>query len=496
MRQAREKGVVVHAVGVGTEAGQPVPEIDVEGRVTGYKRDESGTGRHLAAEPGGARAIALGTGGRTFASRLRTRPCRRWPRRSKDGAQGPRARILLPPQERFQVPLAAGLASLTAGLLLPRAAACGGRRSSRRHRRDPTRAVIDAAAVSAAPLGRQAPFVASPAPERDGRRDRAAPAPFWTSCCCVRGADARKKGRDQYARGNHPQALEAFERASAARPQDPVARFNVADALYKNGKYDGGAAVFRALGRTPPRRLPPPPAHNLGQQPLPEAGLPRRHPGVSGRAAARPGERGHAPQPRAGAARAEGAGGAAAAGNNDSNATEGRPEERAAAHRASSTKRTGSRATRGKQQGSPQPQRPQTPEERADERFRKEAGMPKERAMQLSTPCSRTRRRSRKQLAMNARRRRREGLVSGRAGGGEHPRGVARDRRWVRPALAGAASTLRTKSTRGESVSRTRLQLTTPLEGGDGARRDPAPASHEPGGFLHYLLFFFYHPPL
>ena len=37
---AEEAGVIVHTVGVGTEAGQPVPEFDDEGRQAGYKRDE------------------------------------------------------------------------------------------------------------------------------------------------------------------------------------------------------------------------------------------------------------------------------------------------------------------------------------------------------------------------------------------------------------------------------------------------------------------------
>ena len=45
-----------------------------------------------------------------------------------------------------------------------------------------------------------------------------------------------------------PQALAAFERAATARPQDPAVRFNVADGLYKNGRYDEAAALFKALG--------------------------------------------------------------------------------------------------------------------------------------------------------------------------------------------------------------------------------------------------------
>ena len=42
VKRAKEAGVVVYTVGVGTEGGQPVPELDPEGRTTGYKRDEGG----------------------------------------------------------------------------------------------------------------------------------------------------------------------------------------------------------------------------------------------------------------------------------------------------------------------------------------------------------------------------------------------------------------------------------------------------------------------
>src|SRR5262249_22913725 len=42
VRRAKAAGVIVHAVGVGTESGQPVPDFDREGRKTGFKRDASG----------------------------------------------------------------------------------------------------------------------------------------------------------------------------------------------------------------------------------------------------------------------------------------------------------------------------------------------------------------------------------------------------------------------------------------------------------------------
>ena len=43
VRRAKEAGVIVHTVGVGTESGQPVPDFDPDGRLIGFKHDPSGT---------------------------------------------------------------------------------------------------------------------------------------------------------------------------------------------------------------------------------------------------------------------------------------------------------------------------------------------------------------------------------------------------------------------------------------------------------------------
>jgi Ca-activated chloride channel family protein len=39
-KQAKEKGIIIHAVGFGTASGGPVPEYDEEGRWTGWKKDK------------------------------------------------------------------------------------------------------------------------------------------------------------------------------------------------------------------------------------------------------------------------------------------------------------------------------------------------------------------------------------------------------------------------------------------------------------------------
>jgi len=73
-----------------------------------------------------------------------------------------------------------------------------------------------------------------------------------------------EEGRKQYADGNHPQALSAFEQAARTRPQDTRGRFNLADGLYKNGKFEEAATLFRSLGEDPGSPLAAPSRFNLG----------------------------------------------------------------------------------------------------------------------------------------------------------------------------------------------------------------------------------------
>jgi Ca-activated chloride channel homolog len=66
VRSAKEAGVVVHTVGVGTANGQPVPDFDREGNRRGYKKNEDGSVVVSRLHPETLEAIARGTGGRAF----------------------------------------------------------------------------------------------------------------------------------------------------------------------------------------------------------------------------------------------------------------------------------------------------------------------------------------------------------------------------------------------------------------------------------------------
>jgi tetratricopeptide (TPR) repeat protein len=72
------------------------------------------------------------------------------------------------------------------------------------------------------------------------------------------------EGRSDYERGNHPAALQSFEQAATLRPTDAGARYNVADGLYKNGKFPEAATLYRSLGEDPRSPLAAPARYNLG----------------------------------------------------------------------------------------------------------------------------------------------------------------------------------------------------------------------------------------
>ncbi len=393
VRRAKEAGVVVHAVGVGTEAGQPVPDVDADGRVTGYKRDEGGGAVVSRLNMSTLDAIARGTGGQAF--RITPADTSLRSTRGRDrghGAEGARPRVLLPPQGALP-----GAARLRPRRAWPSASCCPAAppAAAARHGRGGLPQGGDAAAGLRPSLR-----PAEPGPGR--RRGPASPAPARAAAeparrsgtvldeLLLRPRRATEEGRGEYARGSHPQALSAFERAAAARPQDPAVRFNVADGLYKNGKYDEAAAVFRALGADAALEGGGGLALQPRQQPLPEAGLPGSHPGVPRRAA-----RGA----RATRTRAATSSWRSARSRSRRSSRSGSSSR---TRRTSRKTRSSSRRTEKGQQDQKQQQRPagpgqeaataagpqsqprpQTPQERADQRFQQEAGMPQERAMQL-----------------------------------------------------------------------------------------------------------------
>ncbi len=205
----------------------------------------------------------------------------------------------------------------------------------------------------------------------------------------LRPRRATEKGRGEYARGSHPQALSAFEQAAGARPQDPAVRFNVADGLYKNGRYDEAGTLFKALGADPASPLAGPARYNLGNslfqkqdykgaiqayrdalRALPGDADTRRNLELALRKLKEQEEQQKRDQQQK---------------DDQDKKEQDKKDQQKQDQQGQDQKQQDQKGDpKANQQQRPgENQRPQTPEEKADQRFRQEAGMPKERAMQL-----------------------------------------------------------------------------------------------------------------
>ncbi len=264
--KAKEAGVIVHTVGVGTEAGQPVPEFDKEGRQTGYKRDDSGAPVVSRLNTATLQAIAEGTGGQMFrltsadtglgalASAIegmeRKTLAREWSYRRR---------------ERYQGPLAAGLLLLVAGLLLPLP------RLRRAAGRTAGLLVAAVALGTAAPAVAQDPAGSSPAPTPPAAGPGSAPSvPEGKGAgifdeVLLRPRRFTEKGLQEYESGNHPEALAAFEDAARkSGPRTPRCGSTWRTACTRTASYDEAATLFRSLGVDAAAPFAPAARFNLG----------------------------------------------------------------------------------------------------------------------------------------------------------------------------------------------------------------------------------------
>jgi Ca-activated chloride channel homolog len=357
IKRAKEAGVVVHAVGVGTERGQPVPDFDREGKRTGFKKDESGSVVVSRLHADTLEAIARGTGGTYVAlsaahSSLagvaaaiegmeRKTLAREWSYRKR---------------ERYQIPLGVALAAFTLALLLPPFPL---RRA---------RALAKAAVVVVAALGASSAAAAEPAKVAGE--------------VLLRPKRLTQQARQQFEQGNHPAALQAFEKAAASRPDDPAARFNLADGLYKNGKFDEAAALYDALGGSG-SPLAPAARFNLGNARFQKQDYKGAIESYKDALRMQPGN--------------------AEAMNNLELALKALQKQQQEQKKKQDQQKDDSskdqeqqRDQQSKEQQKPKPDqkpsdpkqdqppdRPKTEEEKEKERYQKETGMPKERAMQL-----------------------------------------------------------------------------------------------------------------
>jgi len=370
--RARQMGVVVHTVGVGTVQGQPVPNYDREGRRAGFKKAEDGSVVVSRLNMASLEAIARGTGGRAFLVTPQDTSLSGLAAAIEGLEQKGLAReFVYRRKERFQIPLAVGLVSFALAAVFPlRRVPWPGRR----RRAALTSSVMALVALLTLPQR-------ASAETRGGVVDE----------MLLRAPRITATGRKAYAQGNQPEALASFEAAARLRPQEANARFNVADGLYKQGKYDEAEAIYRDLAANSRTALAPSAAFNLGNtlyQKQDYAGAVQAYRQVLRAKASDDDARRNLEL-------------ALRALKQERQRQEQRPPQ--------PDQKKQQQQQGGKQRPQPASRSPKSQEERERERFQQETGMPKERAMQLLDALQRNER-DEQRKALAARRVERKGV--------------------------------------------------------------------------------------
>ena len=330
---AKKAGVVVHTVGVGSIDGGPVPEIDASGQKNGYKLQNGSPVIsklntenlvRLAAATGGK--FTMASSGDTSLSAIAAQIEGMENRQSTSEFSFRR-------KERFQIPLGLSFVSFLCALFGPTVLAW-----FYRHRN----------LATAVPMVLLATL--SPADIKDEM--------------LARPSRETSKGIKAYEAGDAQQALAAFEKARAARPTSPATQFNQAVAQAKAGHAPEAIETFTALTRQK-TTLGIESNYNLGNTLLGTKELPGAISAYRDALRIKPDD------PRARR-------------NLEIALRQLEQQKKQDQKQPSPQEDQNKKQEQKKPAKSPAPsERPQNAKERENERFQKETGMPKDRAMQL-----------------------------------------------------------------------------------------------------------------
>jgi Ca-activated chloride channel family protein len=108
--EAKQAGVAIYSIGVGTAAGEPIPLRDERGNVTGYKKDETGSVVVSRLDEETLRQVSGTTGGQYF----RATPAEEEVEKIVQAVSGMdkkefESKVYLTYVDRFQIPLGIGL---------------------------------------------------------------------------------------------------------------------------------------------------------------------------------------------------------------------------------------------------------------------------------------------------------------------------------------------------------------------------------------------------
>jgi Ca-activated chloride channel family protein len=226
--QAAEEGVVIHAIGIGSPDGQPIPERDDRGAVTGYKRDRGGQVVNSRLDEATLRRIAEATRGRYYRASAQgvelNAVVAELQSLEKKELEGQLATHY---EERYQWPLALAALLLALEVVIP----------NRRRRRVATAAVLCAGALAVAS---DAGAVPRRAVRLNGQANRAYDAKQWD------------------------EASKLYDEAQVQAPESPEIAYNLGNAMYRQGKFGDAIAHLRRAAESDDPTLRQQSFYNLG----------------------------------------------------------------------------------------------------------------------------------------------------------------------------------------------------------------------------------------
>ena len=252
-RAAKEAGVPVYAVGIGTPEAEPIPVYDQEGGHRGYKRGADGKTVLSRLNEPGLREVAEITGGRYWRATTGELELGRL-YRELSGLRERRigSREFRVYEERFQWPLALAVLLLLAELLLPETP---GRRKS-------AVALTVTLALLPALLCGFGPWVTAASKCREGNR-------LYQQQKFAEAAQAYEEGRQLdsseprlkfnlgaalYQQQQWARAAEQFDHTAEKLPEEhqASAHYDLGNCQYRTGRYDQAAESYRRALRLDP----------------------------------------------------------------------------------------------------------------------------------------------------------------------------------------------------------------------------------------------------
>jgi Ca-activated chloride channel family protein len=215
---AKKAGVVIHTVGVGSPRGGPVPNTDANGNRDGYKLENGDPViSRLRAES--LLRLAQATGGR-FVQASANDTALSLIASTIEGMENKQtaSEFLFRKKERFQIPLGLSFVLFVLALFGP--------------------VFLESLRLKRAGIALLALLFLAPGARADLKDE-----------VLARPSRETNKGLKAYESGDATQALAAFEKARTARPNSPATRFNEAVAQVKAGKIPEAIETFTALSR-------------------------------------------------------------------------------------------------------------------------------------------------------------------------------------------------------------------------------------------------------